>query len=118
MISKLWCLGIPLLVVACHSGKIAGTVTVDSSCAGQVTTGTASNPTELYEVVEVDVTTSHGPTGQQMPVGPRDKVPFTIEGCGTTTAKVIQATKIKRQPGAPTLPPPATAPSVTQGSSR
>jgi hypothetical protein len=112
LMRKLWLLAIPLVVVSsCHSDKIAGSVTLRSFCAGQTTTGTASNPTTASEVVEVDVRLAEGPTGQQMVVGPGGTVPFTIKGCGMVSSKVVEVSRVVHQPGAPTLPPiPATVP--------
>ncbi len=113
---KLWLLSVPLLAAACGSAKVVGSVTVNASCSAtssgqQVTTGTAANPTRLSEVVEVDVKLADGPTGREMAISPGGKVPFTIEGCGAVSSKVIEATKVNLQPGAPTEPPvPATVP--------
>ncbi|HEX3425657.1 MAG TPA: hypothetical protein VHT30_05965 [Acidimicrobiales bacterium] len=100
----LWVLIVPFLALGCHSDEIAGSVSVKSSCVQQMTTGTVSNPTNLDEIAEVDVTLSPGPTGREMVVGPHDSTPFSIDGCGMVSAKVVSSAKVRRQPGVPTTP--------------
>lgn len=92
-----------VLLAGCGGGQ-ARSVTIDSSCVNQVTTGTAMNPTKLYEIVEVDVQGTTGTTGTQMAVKPGGKTSFMVSGCGKTTPKVVESTKVRLQPGAPALP--------------
>jgi hypothetical protein len=69
---------------------------------------TVTNPTIYYEIVQVTV----GSTGMQAALAPAVTQTLAVPSCGPLTSKVIQATDVAHQPGAPTTPSPRPAQSV------